>query len=202
MHKLISLIKTHSLIFFAFIVLLAVSIFFVFNHGYFYAQVAYYLKPLPPKTQTSAGEEQLAKPNWLEISSLSIEAPVIYEVEKNEEAFQRALASGVVHFPDTALPGQSGNVYIFGHSSDYAWSDGKYKNIFALLPHIKVGEEVILSSSEGKVFKYKVIEKKVVSPDDLSVLAQDSARSLLTLQTSYPIGTALRRYIVVCELSK
>src|SRR5438552_3712454 len=63
-------------------------------------------------------------PNLLLIPSLGIKAPVGYPEKTDENEFQNFLQNGVVHYPGTALPGQPGNVYIFGHSSDYIWSKG------------------------------------------------------------------------------
>jgi LPXTG-site transpeptidase (sortase) family protein len=142
-------------------------------------------------------------PDTLRIEDLGIEAPVIYVDQKTEAVYQEALQDGVVHYPGTALPGQPGNTYIFGHSSDYVWSPGDYKTIFAKLPQIEIGTEIEITDASGARFFYEVIETKVVWPRDLSVLDQfNNERYLLTLQTSYPLGTALQRYIVVAELKQ
>jgi LPXTG-site transpeptidase (sortase) family protein len=99
------------------------------------------------------------------------------------------------------MPGEVGNVYIFGHSSDYAWSKGNYKHAFALLPKIKNGAEIKLTDEKGFSYTYLVTRQGVVGPNDVHVLAQNTnGKKLLTLQTSYPLGTALKRYVVVAEL--
>lgn len=144
--------------------------------------------------------ESVGAPNILLIADLGIEAPIQYVEEKSEAVYQEALRKGVVHFPDTALPGEPGNVYIFGHSSDYIWSPGEYKTVFAKLPQIALETEIEITDADGKIFRYAVIDTKVVGPRDLSVLdQQNNEKYLLTLQTSYPLGTALQRFIVVAE---
>jgi len=121
--------------------------------------------------------------------------------EKSEKTYQAALQNGVVHYPGTAKPGEAGNVYIFGHSSDYLWSRGNYKTVFALLPRVEIGALVNLSNEEGEIFTYTITDKFVASPKDTQLLSQDTGgKKILTLQTSYPIGTALKRYIVIAEL--
>lgn len=141
------------------------------------------------------------QPDFLQIPSLGIKVPLVYVTEKNETAYQKALEDGAAHFPDTAEPGQFGNAYIFGHSSDYLWSPGKYKTVFATLPKIRLGDEIAVSDRGGNKFVYKVIESKKVAADDLSVLDQgDGTKKLLTIQTSYPIGTALARWVVIAEI--
>lgn len=147
-----------------------------------------------------AAVEAIGEPNVLLIPDLGIVAPIQYVEEKAESVYQEALRKGVVHFPGTALPGEPGNTYIFGHSSDYLWSPGDYKTVFAKLPQIEHGTEIQITDAEGQIFRYAVIETNVVGPRDLSVLdQQNNERYLLTLQTSYPLGTALQRFIVVSE---
>lgn len=142
-------------------------------------------------------------PNLLIIPRFGIRAPII-EVAKTEEViFQEALQQGVVHYPGTANIGEPGNAYIFGHSSDYVWAKGDYKTVFALLPEIKTGDLVYASNTKGQRFTYKVIEKVIVSPGDTKWLDQKNyEEKFLTLQTSYPVGTALRRFIVIGQLEE
>lgn len=177
------------------------------NWGFVSARVSFFFhKPnaatvIQPKTEATAPSEGAWPKDTLAIPSLGISAPVIYDVAQNEEAFQVALQSGVVHYPGSSLPGEVGNVYIFGHSSDYAWSKGSYKSVFAVLPKIEKGAEIKLTDSKGFMYTYIVTKQFVVGPKDVSVLSQDTkGKRILTVQTSYPIGTALKRYVVQAEL--
>ena len=182
--------------------------FVVLNLGYVRTQAAYVIHG--PKT-VSIPKPGLVVPgrgsatstaNVLAIPSLGITTPIQYVTSTKEAAFQVALRDGVVHYPGTALPGEYGNAYIFGHSSDYSWSKGTFKTVFALLPKIAKGASIIVTDKNGKVFNYTAVSTRVVNPTDLSVLDQQGkAKRLLTVQTSYPIGTALRRFIVVAELT-
>src|SRR3989344_5629961 len=139
-------------------------------------------------------------PYTIKIPSLNISVPMVYVYAATEKEFQAGLIDGVVHYPGTALPGEFGNCYIFGHSSDYIWSQGKYKTIFAPLPKTTIGTEIVISDNQGVKFVYTVIDSKKVSAKDLSVLKQDYTKKILTLQTSYPVGTALARWVVVAEM--
>ena len=138
----------------------------------------------------------------LSIPSLSITAPIVYATGSSETVFQTDLKNGVVHYPGTANPGQSGNCYIFGHSSDYVWSSGKFKTVFATLPHIQKGAEIQVSNKDGLIFTYIVTNITVVSPSATQYLEQDTTKKILTVQTSYPIGTALKRFLVIAELKQ
>lgn len=175
------------------------------NAGYFRAHAAYYLNPPEknPKNGISVPnlDEPKPEPNTIQIPSLGIQAP-IKEVETvSEDTFQLALREGVVHYPGTALPGLPGNVYLFGHSSDYSWAKGNYKTVFALLPKIQKDAEIILTNADGTPFTYRVTGTQIVGPKDTHVLDQQGwKKHLLTVQTSYPLGTALKRFLVFAEL--
>jgi LPXTG-site transpeptidase (sortase) family protein len=176
------------------------------NYQYFWTNIRFSLwhrqsAPVTVVFQPSSSNQPTGQANLLEIPSLDIKVPIIYATEQSEQAYQAALINGVVHYPGTPEPGQYGNVYIFGHSSDYIWSKGHYKTIFAVLPRIKNGAEIRISDTQGRQFIYKVVSQKVVEANDNSVLDQgNNQKKILTLQTSYPVGTALRRYVVVSEL--
>jgi LPXTG-site transpeptidase (sortase) family protein len=141
--------------------------------------------------------------NILEISSLGIITPIIYVDETSEAVFQKALQDGVVHYPNTADPGGYGNVYIFGHSSDYPFTPGDYKTVFALLPRITKDTQIVVTDKEGHAFTYIVTESFVAEKSRLDLLDQhNNQKRVLTLQTSYPLGTALKRYIVIAEIQE
>jgi LPXTG-site transpeptidase (sortase) family protein len=195
-----------------FIVTVLALVFVLLNYQYFWANIRFSLfhrqaasinsASNSPSTLSKSGEP-VGEANHLEIPSLDIRVPIIYVNEQSEKVYQAALINGVVHFPGTPEPGQYGNVYIFGHSSDYIWSKGHYKTVFAVLPRIKKGAEIDISDTQGHQFVYRVIAQKVVAANDASVLDQgNNQKKLLTLQTSYPVGTALRRYVVVAELAQ
>lgn len=165
---------------------------------YLYKQAEYLLNG---REETASEPDAVSTSDWLSIPTLGIEAPIVYVTEKSEEAYQAGLHNGVVHYPGTALPGEFGNVYIFGHSSDLVWVQGNYKTVFALLPKIQLGDEIRVSNDQGEVFTYIVTDTMIVNPSDTSVLDQfEYTQQLLTVQTSYPIGTALKRFIVRAEL--
>lgn len=172
----------------------------VLNLGYFWKQFRYEAKRLT-KSETQTLPQEKMDPDTLAIPTLDIKAPIIYAFEEDENKFQEALQAGVVHYPATARPGGYGNVYIFGHSSDNAWSKGEYKTVFAVLPKIKAGDKVYVSDGQGNKYTYEIKETKIIPPDDLSVLDQGNyERRLLTLQTSYPVGTAYKRFVAIGEI--
>jgi LPXTG-site transpeptidase (sortase) family protein len=114
-----------------------------------------------------------------------------------ENQIQSALQHGVVHYPGTAYPGDKGNVVITGHSSYFPWDAGRFKDVFALLHQVGVGDEIVVYQDQKK-YKYVVYEKKVVRPSQVEVLTQDGD-DRLTLITCTPVGTDLNRLIVLAK---
>jgi len=183
------------------LVVLAVAI----NFSFFYANLKFVFLGHPAVLDERfrpalAGEKNVMDANYLLIPSLGIQAPVVYTADNSVKGFADALQNGVVHYPGTAGFGQAGNCYIFGHSSDYIWSKGKYKTVFALLPQIKIGDKILASDPQGNVYTYIVKETKIVSPDQMQYLQQDYSKKNLTLQASWPVGTALKRFLAIAEL--
>lgn len=133
------------------------------------------------------------------IPKINVEVPVVYGLNSIEEkAIQDGLENGVVHYSTTPRPGQSGNGVIVGHSSNNILNSGKYKFAFVLLRKLEVDDTFYLNY-EGVRYTYKIYEKKVVGPRDVSVLGPASRDNSFTLITCDPPGTSTNRLIIVGE---
>ncbi len=135
--------------------------------------------------------------NHLRIGVIDVNAPVNWRVNNKPDEVKRALQSGLIHINGTALPGENGNVFITGHSSDLPWNKGEYKNIFALLNRLVIGDTIQLKY-QNREYQYKVAEIKTVSPAEISVM-DPTGEPVLTLMTCTPVGTSLRRLVVVAN---
>ena len=132
--------------------------------------------------------------NTLFVPKIGVEAPIVYAESKKQSIINKLLLDGVVHYPDTALPGEIGNVFITGHSSYYWWSKGEYNTVFSILDKLVVGDDIYIHHN-NKRYTYRVYDLDVVLPSDTSVLEQGDD-SILTLMTCTPVGTNYRRLIV------
>lgn len=132
------------------------------------------------------------------IPKINVEIPVNYnETSTDENAIENDLQSGVVHYPSTTLPGQTGNAAFFGHSSNNIFNKGQYKFAFVLLHTLVPGDTFYLAYN-GKMYVYQVISRTIVDPSDVSVLNPVPGQtSTATLITCDPPGTSLHRLIVV-----
>lgn len=133
------------------------------------------------------------------IPKINLEAPVVYDVPTIEEkAVQAGLERGVVHYATTPNPGEKGNSVIFGHSSGNILNKGKYKFAFLLLKSVDVNDTFIVQK-DSKRYVYKVYNKYVTAPDDVSVLGANDKTATMTLITCDPPGTSTHRLIVQAE---
>lgn len=134
------------------------------------------------------------KGNTLFIPKIDISSPILWQINLNENEVQKALQDGIVHLNGTALPGQNGNVFVTGHSSNYPWSKGEYKNIFALLNKLVVGDLIYLNYN-NTVYVYKTEKIFTIKPSEVWV-TESSGEPQLSLMTCSPVGTSLNRLIV------
>jgi LPXTG-site transpeptidase (sortase) family protein len=169
------------------------------------------IQDLIPNSNSGAISERIATVNLdvtppdtrILIPRINKNVPVIPVSPKNlirrdwsalENDIQEALRSGVVHYPGTSLPGESGNTVITGHSSYFPWDPGRFKDVFALLHDLQVNDRVVVYYNQQK-FIYEIKTIKVVMPEQVEVLNQGDTEKL-TLLTCTPIGTNLKRLII------
>ena len=130
----------------------------------------------------------------INIPKINVSAPIVFADSNVEAEIQKDLESGVVHYANTAMPGEPGNAVIFGHSSNDWWEPGNYKFVFILLDKLVVGDTYTVNYN-SKQYIYQVTETKVVEPTDLSVLRQTGEHEM-TLITCTPPGTSWKRLVV------
>ncbi len=129
----------------------------------------------------------------LSIKKLGIEEAAVSIVSDD-------LFKNLVHYGGSALPGETGNAVVFGHSTlPQLFNPKNYKTIFSTLHNLKKGDE-ITTTADGVTFTYGISEIKVIDPSDISVLAQDSDGSYLTLITCTPPGTYWKRLVLKAKL--
>jgi len=134
------------------------------------------------------------------ISKINVEIPVVYTVDTlDETAIEAGLQQGVVHYYNTAYPGQNGNGVIFGHSAGNIFNPGLYKYAFSLLHYLQVGDTFTINY-QSKSYTYQVFNKFVVSPNDVSVVNPISGHpATFTLITCDPPGLSTNRLIIQAD---
>lgn len=134
----------------------------------------------------------------IEIPKIKLISPIITNVDAtNEKEYRTALTKGIALAKGSALPDEKGTIFLFGHSSDYPWNLTRYNTIFLRLGDLEKNDLVILKK-DGKEYRYRVFDKKIVWPNEVKYLAQ-TEKTQLILQTCTPIGTAFQRLLVFAE---
>lgn len=110
------------------------------------------------------------------------------------------LNKSLVHFLPESLPGEYGNVVIFGHSTlPQLYNVKDYKTIFTFLPSLEKGDIIRVKINEVE-YEYVVYDMFVVNPNQVEVLKQQKDGVYLTLITCVPPGTYLKRLVVKAKL--
>lgn len=102
---------------------------------------------------------------------------------------------GVWHIPRSSTPDKRSNTVLVAHR----WS---YKNpeaaVFYHLDKVEVGDPV-MTVYGGKLYTYKVTEKKIVDPTDVYV-EEPTEDERLTLYTCTPLWSTRQRLVLVASL--
>ncbi len=138
---------------------------------------------------------------WKNIPLVEVQNKTVQNVKELEDVFMKELVNWIVRYPWSARPGEVGNSFIFWHSSNFPWLEWRYNDVFALLDNVVFGDEIIAYYWQKK-YTYKIKEKKVIKPGDVSVLKRNNDISEISLMTCWPVWTTLNRMIVVWELVK
>jgi sortase A len=113
--------------------------------------------------------------------SLSVPAMGISDIPVVEGTSEASLSQGAGHLPGTGYPWAPGsNTYIAGHRLGYPGTPSDH--VFWNLPNLGLGDEILLTDSNGTTYTYAVSEIFEVSPTDLSVTTPTGG-DVVSLQT-------------------
>lgn len=152
-----------------------------------------------PKSILPLAEKDIPDKFYLTIPKLEIyDAPVkVNDMSLNPDKM-------LGHYFGTALPGESQNAFIYGHSSLEEYFDPKnFKTIFSTLPKLTVGETFDIKYKDRQ-YKYIITMKKILEPEDVNpyqnYYPETPNASTVTLMTCVPPGRKDFRLIVVGSL--
>lgn len=147
------------------------------------------------------------KKNFISYPAHKVEVPLIYtnledRFTKNQDgsinfnktipddspdsALQQKLKKGVILEPMAPQPGETGNAYISGHTSNYSFVDSAYNQAFKPLESsTKVGEQFYVYDCEGRKLVFDVFEVKEIKSNDTDEAWKDYPdKRVVTLQGS------------------
>lgn len=136
----------------------------------------------PPVTIPTPGPEA---PTRIVIPAIRVDAFVV-EGDSWEQ-----LKMGVGHHPNTANPGERGNMVLSAHNDIYG-------EIFRHLDKLELGDEVVVYAGE-QPYRYIVKAKQIVEPTVVEVMAP-TTKPVVTLISCYPYMVDSHRIVVIAEL--
>ena len=145
----------------------------------------------PPQAQTVASQPSASPVSdyltRLTIPKINLQAMVV------EGTSRKQLLVGLGHIKQTAAPGEVGNSVITAHRDTF----------FRHIHELDKGDELVVERG-GQIYRYEVTGKKIVEPQDLSVLRQgnDKRLTLITCYPTYYIGPAPERLVVFSKLKE
>ena len=124
----------------------------------------------------------------VQIPRLGIDLPIMEGDLERDTVEQQTPENWAFHLPGTAIPGHGANSYFYAHAR---------RGMFITLWNAAVGDEVWISTPDGKALRYVVSEiHPRVAPEDVS-WAMATAPERLTLQTSTGPNPGDPRFVVV-----
>jgi hypothetical protein len=103
-----------------------------------------------------------------------------------DSPIQQKLQDGIVHLPISPLPGEQGNSYIIGHSSNYLSVQSDYNEVFKAIERTsKPGEEFYIYDHEGRELKFRVFEALAINEENVTEAYRNYGdKRVVTLQAS------------------
>ena len=125
---------------------------------------------------------------YITIPKIEIEVPIYLG------ATQENMKKGAVHLSQTSIPigGNNTNSVIAAHRGM------KSHPMFRDIENLSIGDEIKVTNMWDELI-YKVVETKIISPDEVSEVLIQEGRDLITLITCHPYTKNYQRYVVYCE---
>lgn len=171
--------------------------------GNFDANNQYTYDPVTNTQKAIVIDKEYKKEMRISIESIGIkDIKISSNVDSyDEKVYNQFLKQGLAHFKGTPLPGAGGNSFIYGHSavtSFFKNHSNLPETIFSRLNDIDTGQKVLITK-DGEVLEYTVRSKKLVSPEDFSILQPINDKETITMMTCWPLGIGTKRLVVIAE---
>ena len=181
------------------------TILFLQYNRLIFAPIAAYVSP----GDSPAGEIEAIDPtvtltkvsseNKLIIPKLNVDVPINFGI--NIDDVMDAMERGVAHYRingASAYPGEVGNFVIMGHSAGDIYSSNQYKFIFSGLERLEEGDIMYVHYNSVR-YTYKMVGNEIIWPTEVSRLAMDTDKPMMTLVTCWPLGTSRQRLLIHAE---
>lgn len=145
----------------------------------------------PPTTEfptATPGSRAIPDGYRVQVPRLRIDLPIKEGDYVRDIDQQQTPEHAAFHLPNTAIPGQGGNTYIYAHART---------GMFLSLWEAKEGDEVVVVTPDGRALQYVVREVHPRVPHNETSWVLPSPSERLTLQTSTGPDPEDPRFVVV-----
>ncbi|XOB41704.1 MAG: sortase [Candidatus Nealsonbacteria bacterium] len=182
----------------------------IFNYKVVYRGLSNFFETVETRKETK-NSNYFDREDSIEIPKIGIEAPIIFAKNNSEKEFEKALKKGVLHYPQSGLPGEEGTTIILGHSAPPNWPKIDYDWIFNNLNELNTGDEIYIYFNQSR-YIYRVTEEFFLNPGQDIPSVQGEARLdgqqgltnskyVLNLVSCWPPGKDQKRIAVRAELA-
>lgn len=142
-----------------------------------------------------------AKPKII-IPDVSIRSIIVFPPSADYNVLNTALTQGVVHYPGSALPGEDGNVFLFGHSTGLEVVHNKNFEAFNRLKELTPGD--IIRIRYGEYEHWYRVRSLSIKKADSALVDLGTKKKMLTLSTCRIFGPNAKddRYVVEADFVK
>ncbi|MEA2639270.1 MAG: sortase [Chloroflexota bacterium] len=145
-----------------------------------------------PKVALTTYHARSEEPQRIVMPSIALDSqvtPLGIKLGPGGVPLWQTAAFAVGHHEGTAFPGEAGNMVLSGHISSP--HEGA---VFHNLPNVKVGDAVIVTTSQAP-YLYRITDVRTTVPTDVEILNRTTG-SVITLITCVPDGVYTHRLVV------
>lgn len=124
----------------------------------------------------------------VKVPRLGIDLPILEGDVTRDTVVQQTPEDAAFHLPGTAIPGDGSNSYVYAHARS---------GMFLSLWDAKVGDEVLVTTPDGRSLRYVVSEVHPRIPPNETKWVLPTPTERLTLQTSTGPNPEDPRFVVV-----
>lgn len=135
-------------------------------------------------------------PTKIEIPSIGVSSIIQTPQSVDVSVLDSALTKGAVYYPGSGTL-QNGNMFIFGHSTNWKVVNNQAYKTFNGLDTLKTGDQIELTSNNKK-YIYSVLNVKLANEDDAFVNFNSDGR-MLTISTCDTFGKKQDRWVVQAQ---
>jgi Sortase (surface protein transpeptidase) len=133
-------------------------------------------------------------PTRIKIPKVGVDTPVANPQSENVTVLDEALLGGAARYPSSGNLNY-GNMFIFAHSTTYAVVRNKAYQAFNGLKNLQYGDEIYVTSEDGRQFLYTVTNVQMASAANVQIHFSNDLHTL-TLATCNVAGQKEERWIV------